>query len=204
MLLYVCVCVCGCSCDEVSVKCVKRYVCLSLRLPSASVRVSHQRRVVVVVVLFPVLRLRAAVLLVALRLGQLLGLRLVVVRPEALALAGGDHADFVSPCVAVGTLQLHPLRPGVRRDAAVVRGAAPPPLAPADGVGHEVGRHALARAHQLPDGFGAAAGSVGDVTGGTQLPAAQLRDTWVEEQDITVTPVAWAQNKHFDAPRRAG
>ena len=97
-----------------------------------------------------------------------------MVWPEALALAGGDHADFVSPSVAVGTLQLDPPHPGVRRDAAVVRGAAPPPLAADDGVGHEVCGEALPRAHQLPDGLGAAAGAVGDVTGGTQLPAAQL------------------------------
>lgn len=155
-------------------------VCFECVSVSASVRVAHQRRVV----LFPILR-RATVLLVALRLGHLLGHRLVVVRPEAFALAGGDHADFVSPCVSVGTLQLDPACPGVRRDAAVVRGAAPPPFAPADGVGHEVGRHALARTHQLPDGFGAAAGSVGDVTGGPQLPTAQLRGTWGEKSRIS-------------------
>lgn len=62
----------------------------------------------------------------------------------ALALAGGDHADFVSPSVAVGTLQLDPLRPRVGRHAAVVRGAAPPPLAADDGVRQEVRGHALA------------------------------------------------------------
>lgn len=134
---------------------------------SASVRVAGQRRVV----------LAPAVLLVARPLGDLLGLRLVVVRPEALALARGDHADFVSSGVAAGTLQLHPPRPRVRRDAAVVRGVAPPPLAASDGVGHEVRRHALAGAHQLFDGLGAAARSVGDEAGGTQLPAAQLRGT---------------------------
>lgn len=135
----------------------------------ASVRVADHRRVV----LAPVLR-QAIVLLVALPLRDLLGLRLVMVRPEALALAGGDHADFVSPSVAVWTLQLDPPRPGVGRDAAVFRGVIPPPLPAGDGVGHEVRGHALPRAHQLLDGFGAAAGSVGDVTGGAQLPAAQL------------------------------
>lgn len=168
----------------------------------ASVRVANQRRVVLV----PVLR-QTTVLLCALPLRNLLGLRLVVVGPEALALAGGDHADFVSPsAVVVGTLQLHPPRPGVSGDAAVFRAVAPPPLPAGDGVGHEVRGHALARAHQLLDGFGAAARSVGDVTGGTQLPAAQLRRTWVEEQDITVTLVASAQNTHFEVPppRRSG
>ena len=160
--------------------------------PSPSVRVAQQCRRVV---LAPLLR---QTLLAAWRLRHLLGLRLVVVGPEALALAGGDHADFVSPSVAVGTLQLHPPRPGVGRDAAVVRGAAPPPLAAADGVGHEVRRHALARAHQLLHGFGAAAGSVGDVTGGAELPAAQLSGTCrLESKNITVTLVAADQDKHF-------
>lgn len=106
---------------------------------AASVRVASQWRVVP----FSLLR-QPTVLLVALRLRDLLGHRLVVVGPEAFALAGGDHADFVSPSVAVGTLQLDPACPGVSWDAAVVRGAAPPPLAADDGVGHEVCWHALA------------------------------------------------------------
>lgn len=58
-----------------------------------------------------------------------------MVAAVAFALAGGDHADFVSPAVAVGALQLHPLGSGVGWDAAVVRGAAPPPFAAHDGVG---------------------------------------------------------------------
>lgn len=82
-------------------------------------------------------------LLAALRLRDLLGHRLVVVSPEAFALAGGDDADFVSPSVAVRTLQLDPACPGVRRDAAVIRGAVPPPLATGNGVGHQVCWHAL-------------------------------------------------------------
>lgn len=123
-----------------------------------------------------------------------------MVGPEALALAGGDHTDFISPGVAVRTLQLDPPCPGVSRDAAVVRGAAPPPLPPDDRVWHEVRGQALARTHQLLDRLGTAARSVGDVTGGTQLPTAQLRGTWVEEQDIRVTLVASAQNKHFEVP----
>lgn len=104
--------------------------------------------------------------------------------PEPLTLARGHRADFVSPSVAVGAAQLDPPGPGVSRDAAVLRGAAPPPLGAADGVGHEVRRKALARTHQLLDGFGAAAGPVCDVAGGAQLPAAQLRRTWAEETDI--------------------
>lgn len=78
-----------------------------------SVRIVNQGRVV----LAPVLR-RA--LLDALPPRHLLGLRLVVVGPEPLALAGGDRAGFVSPGVAVGAVQLDPPGPGVGRDAAVL------------------------------------------------------------------------------------
>ncbi len=132
--------------------------------------------------------------------GRLLELvaRFIVLSRVPLALAGGDHTDFVSPSVAVWTLQLDPPRPGVGWDAAVFRSITPPPLAASDRVGHEVRGHALARAHQLLDGFGTAARSVCDVAGGTQLPTAQLRGTCVEEQDITVTLMISAQNKHFE------
>lgn len=106
-----------------------------------------------------------------------------MVGPETLALAGCHCTDFVSPGVAVGTLELDPPCPGMGRDAAVFPGsaivvaAAPPPLPTCDGVGQEVAGHALARTHQLSDGLGAPAGSVCDVTSGTQLPTAQLRGT---------------------------
>lgn len=157
-------------------------VCVSMSISvlcpgGGSIWVPRQRRVV----LAPILR-QTTVLLAALRLRDLLGHRLVVMRPKTLALAGGDHADFVRPSVAVGTLQLDPACPGVRRDAAVVWGAASPPLATEDGVRHEVRRQALTRAHQLSDRLGTAARAVGDVTGRTQLPAAHLRGTWVEER----------------------
>lgn len=127
-----------------------------------------------------------------------------MVAAVAFALAGSDHTDFVSPAVAVGALQLDPLCPGVGGDAAVVRCAAPPPLAADDGVRQEVGGHALARAYQLLDRLGAAAGSIGDVTGGAQLPAAQLGGTWGGGKDITVTLVASVQNKLFEDPRAGG
>lgn len=113
---------------------------------------------------------------VPLRPGHLLGLGLVMVRPEALALTGRHHADFVSPGVAsAGTMERDPLGSGMCRNAAVFCGVAPPPLAPGDGVGQEVAGHALTRAHQLPDGLGAATGAVCDVASGAQLSAAQLR-----------------------------
>lgn len=109
-----------------------------------------------------------------------------MVSPEPLTLAGSHHADFVSPSVAVGAAQLDPPGPGVSRDAAVLRGVAPPPFATADGVGQEVRGQALARAHQLLDGFGAAAGPICNIASGAQLPAAQLRGTWVGETNIGV------------------
>lgn len=71
-------------------------------------------------------------------------------------------------------MQLDPPHARVGRDATVVRGVVSPPLAARDEIGHQVRGHALARAHQLLDGLGAPAGAVGDVAGGTQLPAAQL------------------------------
>lgn len=157
-------CVCACVCARVCVGgCVR-----ACGGGGASVRVARQCRRGV---------LAPVALLAALRPRHLLGLRLVVVGPEALALAGGDHADFVSPGVAAGTVQLEPPRPRVGRHAAIVRGASPPPLAAGDGVGQEVRRHALARAQQLLHRLGTAARPVGDVAGGAQLPAAQLRGT---------------------------
>lgn len=62
------------------------------RRGAASVRVFDHWRVVLAALLQ-----RPTVLLVALPLWHLFGLRLVVVGPEALALAGGDGADFVRP-----------------------------------------------------------------------------------------------------------
>lgn len=62
-----------------------------------------------------------------------------------------------------------------------------------------MGGHALTRAHQLLDGLGTAAGAVSDVTGGAQLPAAQLRGTWGEEEEMRFThSVASLQIKHFE------
>lgn len=62
------------------------------RRRAASVRVVDHWRVVLAALLQ-----RPTVLLVALPLWHLFGLRLVVVGPEALAFAGGDGADFVRP-----------------------------------------------------------------------------------------------------------
>lgn len=65
-------------------------------------------------------------LLVLLRPGSLLPevleLRLVVVASVALALAGRDSSEFVSPSLLLGTGHLDALRAGVRGDAAVIQG----------------------------------------------------------------------------------
>lgn len=117
-------------------------------------------------------------LLVLLRPGSLLPevleLRLVVVASVALALAGRDSSEFVSPSLLLGTGHLDALRAGVRGDAAVIQGILAPPLAPADGVGQEVRGHALAGAHELPHGLQAAARPVRHVARGAHLPAAEL------------------------------
>lgn len=74
----------------------------------------------------------------------ILGIRLIVVSGKALALAGGHHSDFVGPTIAVGAVELYTLYAVVRWNATVVSRAAPPPLAPKDGVEHQVSRQALA------------------------------------------------------------
>lgn len=141
---------------------VRVYLVSLLLCTWASVRIVHQG----CVVLASVLRQTTA-FLVALWLWYVLHLWLVVVGSEALALAGRHNTDFVSPSVAVGTLQLNSPCPGVGRDAAVVRGTAPPPLTAHDRVWQEMRWHALAGAHKLLDRFGTATRSVCDVTSGT-------------------------------------
>lgn len=91
----------------------------------------------------PIVR-QAAVLPAGLLLWHLLGNRLVMVRPETLALAGCDHTNFVSPGVSVQALQLDPSCPGVRRNATVVCGTISPPLPADNRIGHEMGGQALA------------------------------------------------------------
>lgn len=71
-------------------------------------------------------------------LAEVLQLRLVVIASVALAFAGRDSSEFVSPSLFLGTSHLDALGASVSRDAAVVRGVLTPPLPPADGVGKEV------------------------------------------------------------------
>lgn len=109
-------------------------------------------------------------------LPKVLQLGLVVVPSVALALAGCDSSEFVSPSLILGTRHLDALRAGVSRDAAVIRGVLPPPLPSANGVGQEMGWDALPRAHQLLHGLQAAARPLRHVAGDAHLSAAEVGD----------------------------
>lgn len=117
-------------------------------------------------------------LLVLLRPGRflpkVLQLGLVVVASVALAFAGRDSSEFVSPSLFLGTGHLDALRASVSRDAAIIQGVLPPPLPSADGVGQEVRGDTLTRAHQFLDGLDAAAGPLCDIAGGSHLSAAEV------------------------------
>lgn len=110
-----------------------------------------------------------------------LAARFVVLPGVPLALAGGDHGDFVRSRAAVLALQLDALGAGLVVDAAPVVAAAAAPATPelpaigaADPVLKHVGWETLAGAHQLLDGVNAGAVAVGDVLRGPELPAADL------------------------------
>lgn len=105
--------------------------------------------------------------------------RLVVLPRVPLALAGGDHSDFVRSRAAVLTLQLDALGAGFVVDTAPVLVAAPAtPQLPAVGAADPVLKHlsweTLAGAHQLLDGVDAGAVAIRDVLSGPQLSASDL------------------------------
>lgn len=111
--------------------------------------------------------------------------RLVVFPRVPLALAGGDHGDFVRSRAAVLALQLDALGAGLVCDAAPLLAAPPAPelsaVAAADPVLKHLSGETLAGAHQLLDGVDAGAVAVRDVLGGSQLSAADLASLcWTE------------------------
>lgn len=118
---------------------------------------------------------------------EVLQLGLVVVAGVALALAGRDGSEFVSPSLSLGTGHLDALRAGVGRDAAIIRGVLPPPFPSADGVGQEVRRDALTRAHQLLDGLDAAARALAHVAGGPHLSAAEVGSVCEQRNTLVTT-----------------
>lgn len=105
--------------------------------------------------------------------------RFVVLPRVPLALARGDHGDFVRSCAAVLALQLNALGPGLVVDTPPVLAAAPatpdlPPIGAANPVLKHVGWETLSSTHQLLDGFDAGAVAVRDVLSGSQLSASDL------------------------------
>ena len=108
-----------------------------------------------------------------------LGARLVVLPRVPLALAGGDHGDFVRSRAAVLALQLDALGAGLVVDAPPVLVAVPatpelPAVGAADPVLKHLGWETLAGAHQLLDGVDAGAVAIGDILRGPQLSASDL------------------------------
>lgn len=113
---------------------------------------------------------------------RLFGIRLVVMASVALALARGDHSDFVRPVGSVRTPELYPLSAGVSGDAAVVGRTAPPPFSPQNRIWHQVRWKALTGTHQFLHRLDAAARSVGNVARRAQLPAAQFRGSYTAHE----------------------
>lgn len=108
-----------------------------------------------------------------------LATRLIVLPRVPLALAGGDHGDFVRSRAAILALQLDALGAGLVVDTPPVLVAAPAaPQLPAVGTADPVLQHlsweTLASAHQLLDGVDAGAVAVGDILSGPQLSASDL------------------------------
>lgn len=103
---------------------------------------------------------------------------LVVLPSVPLALAGGDHGDFVGARAAILALQLDPLGARLVVDTPPLLGAPPAPvlgaIAAPDPVGEQRQGQALPSAHQLLQGAEAGALAIGDVFGGAQLPATHL------------------------------
>ena len=71
-------------------------------------------------------------------LAEVLQLRLVVVASVALAFAGRDSSEFVSPSLFLGTSHLDALRASVSRNAAIIQGILTPPFPSTNRVGKEV------------------------------------------------------------------
>lgn len=97
-----------------------------------------------------------------------------------LALARGDHGDFVCSFAAILALQLDTLGAGLIGDTPPILAATPattPELlavGAADPVLKHLGRETLSSTNQFFDGVDAGAVAVRDVLGGSQLPASNL------------------------------
>lgn len=107
-------------------------------------------------------------------LSKVLQLRLVVVASVALAFAGRDSSEFVSPSLFLGTSHLDALHASVSRNAAIIQGILTPPLPSTNRVGKEVRRDTLTRADQFLDRLDAAARPFCDIVGGSHFSAAEV------------------------------
>lgn len=103
---------------------------------------------------------------------------LIVLPSVPLALAGGDHRDFVGARAAILALQLDSLGARFVVDTPPLLGAPPAPVlgsvASANPVGEHRQRQALTSTDQLLQGADAGALAIRDILGGTQFPAAHL------------------------------
>lgn len=106
---------------------------------------------------------------------------LIVLPRVPLALAGGDHRDFVGARAAILALQLDSLGTRFVIDTPPLLGAPSAPvlcsIASSDPIGEHRQGQAFASAHQLLQGADASALAVRDVFGGTQFPATYLNSS---------------------------
>lgn len=119
---------------------------------------------------------------------------LVVLPCVPLALAGGDHRDFVGARAAILALQLDSLGARLVVDTPPLLGAPPAPVFCSIASSNPVGEHwqgqALACAHQLLQRAGAGALAIRDVLGGTQFPATYLNSSVLIQSSVTEVPAS--------------
>lgn len=119
---------------------------------------------------------------------------LIVLPSVPLALAGGDHRDFVGARAAILALQLDSLGARFVVDTPPLLGAPPAPVlgsvASANPVGKHRQRQALTSTDQLLQGADAGALAIRDILGGTQFPAAHLNPSVPIQSSITEVPAS--------------
>lgn len=119
---------------------------------------------------------------------------LIVLPSVPLALAGGDHCDFVGARAAILALQLDSLGTCLVIDTPPLLRAPPTPvlcsIASSDPVGEHWQGQALASTHQLLQRANAGALAVRDVFGGTQFPATHLNTSVPIQSSVTEMPAS--------------
>lgn len=119
---------------------------------------------------------------------------LIVLPSVPLALAGGDHCDFVGARAAILALQLDSLGTRFVIDTPPFLGASPAPVLGSVASSYPVGQHrqgqALTSTHQLFQGADAGALAIGDVFGGTQFSATHLNSGVPIQSTVTEMPAS--------------